>query len=112
MAARLVNHVIEVEACKDRDWDRQSANLQKIKGFVDLSFTRGWWGDPDYFTVTFQAEGFNLRQTMESCERAVAKARKVKSNRDSKIAHDEARQWFKRLDDNAPKTMRIYIAQQ
>lgn len=111
MAVTLESITLRVQAISERDMDRQSENLQKVKGYQDLDFKRGWWGDPDYFLVSFEAAGFQLEKTKTACENAVNRARKVKSNDDCQCYEDDFRRSMKRLDDHARSMpMGFYVA--
>lgn len=106
----LESITLRVQVIPDRDIDRQSENLQNVKGYIDLDFERGMWGDPDYFLVKFEAKGFQLERTKAACEKAINRARKVKSNDESDCYKDDFNRLMKHLRDNA-KPMRIYFAQ-
>lgn len=106
--AKLTKHIIEVEAIDERDYDRQADNLLKIKGAEELDFRQGWFGSPSTFVVTFKADGFNLQESLDACDKAVSRARKVKSNDDSQIERDEFDRVNARMKANA-KPMRIYF---
>jgi hypothetical protein len=100
MNAKLTGLVFTVEAIKERNIDRQLENIYKIKGVVDIGFQRGLWGDPDTLTVTFDVEDvaskeqpLHITKKIDAINKAISRARKVKSNDDSQTYHDDFKRW-------------------
>lgn len=96
MSMEVVSFTMRIQANAERDLDRQVDNLMKIQGYIDHDFERGWFGDPDHFVVQFAPSCWGSAKTLAAIDRAINKARRVKSNDDCQMYHDDFERCLRR----------------
>ena len=104
MTATLASYIVQIRAYKTRDLDEQADKLGALQGNTAIDFKRGWWGDPDYFLLTFEAS-VDLTKTLLSCNEAIKSCKRVRSNEESSIYHEEFQRTYQRQTDRAAVAM-------